>query len=80
MKVDPWHRLIEIKHRSKAYVNEPFMLAQQATQVYYTLFSTKEREKGKISGLYAKLSLEPFITHSKKKSSNYQNIFRKIKH
>ena len=26
MKVDPWHGLIEIKHESKAYVNEPFVL------------------------------------------------------
>ena len=39
VKVDPRHRLIEIKHRSKVYVNEPFVLAQQAAQVYYTPFS-----------------------------------------
>ena len=27
MKIDPWHRLIEIKHGSKAYINDPFVLA-----------------------------------------------------
>ena len=28
MKIDPRHWLIEIKHGSKAYVNEPFVVAQ----------------------------------------------------
>ena len=45
MKVDPWYKLIEIKHRSKAYVNDAFVLAQQAIQVYYTLFPSIERGK-----------------------------------
>ena len=50
MKVDPQYELIKIKHGSKAYVNEPFVLAAkpyvnepivlaiQAAQVYYTYF------------------------------------------
>ena len=45
MKVDPWHGLIEIKYGSKAYVNEPFVLAAQAAQVYYTPFSLKKRRR-----------------------------------
>ena len=28
MKIDPRHGLIEIKHRLKAYINKPFLLAQ----------------------------------------------------
>ena len=43
MKVDPWHELIEIKHESKAYVNNSFVLAQQTVQVYYTPFLSRER-------------------------------------
>ena len=43
MKVDPWHELIEIKHGSKAYVNEPFVLAAQTTQIYYTPFPLRKR-------------------------------------
>ena len=45
MKVDPWHELIEIKHGLKAYVNDPFVLAQQIVQVYYTLFPSRKRER-----------------------------------
>ena len=69
MKVDPRYELIEIKHGSKVYVNEPFVLAQQVVQVYYTPFLSREREKGKNSGPYTKLSLRLFITCSKKKKS-----------
>ena len=47
VKVDPWHELIEIKYGSKVYVNDPFMLVQQAVQVYDTLFSSKERGRKK---------------------------------
>ena len=43
MKVDPQHGLIEIKHGSKAYINDPLVLAQQAAQVYYTPFLSRER-------------------------------------
>ena len=43
MKVDLQHGLIEIKHGLKAYVNELFMMAQQAVQVYYTHFPSRER-------------------------------------
>ena len=43
MKVDKRHGIIEIKHGSKAYVNEPFVLAAQAAQVYYTHFASKEK-------------------------------------
>ena len=43
MKVDLRHGLIEIKHGSKVYVNEPFVLAQQAAQVYYTSFLSRKR-------------------------------------
>ena len=45
MKVDPQHGLIEIKHGSKAYVNEPFVLAAQAAQVYHILFPSKKRRR-----------------------------------
>ena len=43
MKIDPRHWLIEIKHGSKSYINNPFVLAQQAVQVYYTPFPSRER-------------------------------------
>ena len=43
MKIDPQHGLIKIKHRSKVYVNDLFVLAQQAVQVYYTLFPSRKR-------------------------------------
>ena len=43
MKVDLQHGHIEIKHGSKAYVNDPFVLAQWDVQVYYTLFPSRER-------------------------------------
>ena len=45
MKVDPRHEFIEIKHRSKAHVNDPLVLSQQTVQVYYTPFLSKERER-----------------------------------
>ena len=45
MKVDPRYELIEIKYESKAYINEPFVLAVQAAQVYYTLFPSRKRER-----------------------------------
>ena len=79
MKVDPRHGLIEIKYGLKVYIYEPFVLAQQAIQVYYTPFPSREEEK--IDGLYVKLSLEPFITSLKKKKSLiYQNTFKRMKH
>ena len=71
MKVDQRYRFIEIKYGPKAYVNDSFMLAQQAIQVYYTPFPLKEREEEKIDGLYVKLSLERFIMSSKKKKKNF---------
>ena len=39
------HKLIKIKHGSKAYVNDPFVLAQKVTQVYYTPFPSRKRER-----------------------------------
>ena len=42
MKVDPRYGFIEIKYGSKAYINDPFVLAQQATQMYYTPFPSKD--------------------------------------
>ena len=44
MKIDPWHGITEIKYGSKAYFDEPFILAQQAAQVYYTPFPSKKKE------------------------------------
>ena len=43
MKIDSWHEPLEIKHGSKVYINMPFVLAQQAVQVYYTLFPLRKR-------------------------------------
>ena len=45
MKNDPRHEIIEIKYRSKAYLDEPFVLAQQASQVYYTPLPSRDRER-----------------------------------
>ena len=45
IKIDLRYGLIEIKHGSKVYINEPFVLAQQAVQVYDTLFPSREGER-----------------------------------
>ena len=43
IKIDPRHGITEIKYGSKAYFDEPFVLAQQASQVYYTPLSSRDR-------------------------------------
>ena len=58
IKIDPWHGITEIKYGSKAYFDEPFVLAQQASQVYYILLFHQGIEEEKIDGRYARLSLE----------------------
>ena len=45
MKVDSQYELIEIKHGLKAYINDPFVLAQQTIQVYYILFPSKDKRR-----------------------------------
>jgi hypothetical protein len=43
VKADGTYGLIDVKHRSKLHSNEPFVLAEQAQQVYYTKYpSTKK--------------------------------------
>ena len=43
IKIDLWHGITEIKYGSKAYFDEPFVLAQQASQVYYTPLPSRDR-------------------------------------
>ena len=43
MKIDPRHGITKIKYGSKAYFDEPFVLAQQASQVYYTPLPSRDR-------------------------------------
>ena len=45
MKIDLRYGITEIKYRSNAYFDEPFVLVQQASQVYYTLFPSRDRER-----------------------------------
>ena len=45
MKIDLRHGITEIKYRSKAYFDEPFVLAQQASQVYYTPLPSRDRRR-----------------------------------
>lgn len=45
VRVDPSHGLVEIKHNSILASNEPFVLAKQVTQVYYTLYLSNKRDR-----------------------------------
>ena len=43
--VDPKYNLIEIKHTSRYYKYDPFLLAKQALQVYYASYPSLRRDK-----------------------------------
>jgi Domain of unknown function (DUF4216) len=45
VKVDHEHGLIEVKHTSTLRTNEPFILACQATLVYYLPYASDKRER-----------------------------------
>jgi Domain of unknown function (DUF4216) len=45
VKVDHEHGLVEVKHISTLRTNEPFVLACQATQVYYLPYASDKRER-----------------------------------
>ncbi|GAB2287573.1 hypothetical protein Dimus_037939 [Dionaea muscipula] len=45
MKVHPHYNLVEINHKKKYMKYEPFVLAQQAGQVYFTAYPSKKNDK-----------------------------------
>ncbi|KAL6523052.1 hypothetical protein OROMI_031400 [Orobanche minor] len=44
-KVDPYYKLLEINHKRRFNRYEPFILATQATQVYYCTYPSLKRDK-----------------------------------
>ncbi|KAL6581941.1 hypothetical protein OROMI_005955 [Orobanche minor] len=44
-KVDPYYKLVEINHKRRFNRYEPFILATQATQVYYCTYPSLKRDK-----------------------------------
>ena len=78
MKIDPQHGLIEIIHISKAYVNNPFVLAQQAVQVYYTPFPSRKRGR-KDSQAVCKVKSRAihYELEKEKKESHLSEYFQK---
>jgi len=53
VRVHPRHGLVEINYKSRLHPNDPFVLAQQAQQVYYTRYPSKKKAEV-IGGQYAK--------------------------
>ena len=45
VKVDHQHGLVEVKHTSTLRTTEPYVLASQATQVYYLTYASDKRER-----------------------------------
>ncbi|XVE92707.1 hypothetical protein REPUB_Repub01dG0122800 [Reevesia pubescens] len=45
VRVHPRYGLVEVKHKSTLLTNEPFVLAQQCQQVYYTTYPSKRKER-----------------------------------
>ncbi|XP_049392822.1 uncharacterized protein LOC125857182 [Solanum stenotomum] len=45
MKIHPQYKLVDINHRRKLRKYEPFVLAMQATQVYYATYPSLRRDK-----------------------------------
>ena len=43
LRVHPHHGLVELKYKSRLSTNEPFVLAQQAQQVYYMSYPSRNR-------------------------------------
>ncbi|PKA64983.1 hypothetical protein AXF42_Ash011585 [Apostasia shenzhenica] len=44
-KIDPRYGLVDVNFKSRLAVNEAFILAQQATQVYYTIYPSCNKDK-----------------------------------
>ena len=79
IKVDQWHRLIEIKHGSKVYVNGPFVLATQVAQVYYTLFLSRERGRKDWCTIYKIKSRAIYYALEEEEESQLSECFQKDK-
>lgn len=44
VKLDRKHYLVDIKHKSKGCIDDPFVLASQVEQVYYALYPSMTKE------------------------------------
>ena len=65
----PTYNLIEIKHTSRYHKYDPFILAKQALQVYYSSFPSLKRDKADWSTVF---KTKPRFTFDEKNIPNEQ--------